>query len=138
VLVSTPGTPLFVSLGLDVHVLGFAAALAVSHCLLPAIRATRIAPASAMRAGGRALSAGCKRFRLRRILVITQMALSLVLVVGALLFVRSLQKLLVVEPGFRPEGIVEVDLDLWRPQYSKERLPSYTATFSSACVLVPA
>jgi hypothetical protein len=60
-----------------------------------------------MRAGGRALSAGCKRFRLRRILVITQMALSLV--------VRSLQKLLVVEPGFRPEGIVEVDLDLWRP-----------------------
>ena len=43
--------------------------------------------------------------------MIAQVALSLVLLVGALLFVRSLQKLLDVQPGFRPEGIVAVNID---------------------------
>jgi len=57
------------------------------------------------------------------VLVTGQVALSLVLLVGALLFVRSLQKLLSVDPGFRPEGIVAVDLDLRQPHYAKEHLP---------------
>jgi putative ABC transport system permease protein len=123
---STPGSPLFVGLGLDVRVLGFTAAIAVGTCLLfgllPAVRGTSVSPASVMRAGGRGLTAGRERFSLRRALVTAQVALSLVLLVGALLFVRSLQKLLAVDPGFRAEGIVEVNLDLRRPQYQKERL----------------
>jgi predicted permease len=74
-----------------------------------------------MRGGGRGLTAGRERFGLRRALVVTQVALSLVLLVGALLFVRSLQKLLSVDAGFRPEGIVSVNLDLRRPQYKQDR-----------------
>ena len=50
-----------------------------------------------------------------------QVALSLVLLVGALLFVRSLQKLLDVQPGFRPEGIVAVNIDISPAKYPKER-----------------
>ena len=76
-----------------------------------------------MRAGGRGTTAGRERNHLRRSLVIAQVALSLMLLVGALLFVRSFQKLMTVDAGFRPEGIVSVSLDMRRQNYSKERLP---------------
>ena len=125
---STSDSPVFVGLGLNFRMLGFTAAVAVGTCLLfgllPALRATRIAPATVMRANSRGLTAGRERFGLRRALVAGQVALSLVLLVGALLFVGSLRKLLVVDAGFRPEGIVSVDLDLRRPHYSKDRLPT--------------
>ncbi len=124
---SGPHNEVFVGLGLDLRVLAFTAAVAVGTCLLfgllPALRATRIAPASAMRAGGRGLTAGRERFGLRRLLVVAQVSLSLVLLVGALLFVRSLQKLLAVDAGFRAEGVTVVDLDLRPAHYSKDRLP---------------
>jgi predicted permease len=51
---------------------------------------------------------------LRRALVTAQVALSLILLVGAVLFVRSLTNLLAVNPGFRPEGMVAVDVELGR------------------------
>jgi hypothetical protein len=76
-----------------------------------------------MRSGGRGLTSGRERFGLRRALVVAQISLSLVLLVGALLFVRSLQKLLDVSPGFRPEGIIGVSVDLRQAHYSKARLP---------------
>jgi predicted permease len=124
---STANNPLFVGLGIDLRVLGFTAALAITTCVLfglaPAIRATHLAPSSAMRAGGRGMTGGRERFSLRRGLVATQVALSLVLLVGALLFVRSLQNLLSVDPGFRPENVLSASLDLRRPGYAKERRP---------------
>jgi predicted permease len=127
VFLTTRGNALFVGLELDLRVLGFMAGVAILTCLLfglaPAIRATRIAPAAAMRSGGRGLTAGRERFSLRRALVVAQVSLSMVLLVGAFLFVRSLQKLLDLDPGFRPEGIVAVNVDLRPVQYSKSRLP---------------
>jgi predicted permease len=124
---STPRDPLFVGLGMDLRVLGFTAAIAIITCLLfgllPAVRATRIQPASAMRGSGRGVTAGRERFGLRRALVVAQVALSLVLVVGAMLFVRSLQKLLAVDMGFRPDGLITVSLDLRGPGFDKQRLP---------------
>ena len=124
---TTTNNRLFVGLGIDWRVLGFTAALAVTTCLLfgllPALRATHLSPASAMRVGARGATAGRERFGLRRVLVSTQVALSLVLLVGALLFVRSLQKLLAVDPGFQSEGILAVSLDLRRPNYAPERRP---------------
>jgi predicted permease len=91
-------------------VLGFTAAVAVLTCILfglaPALRATKSSPASAMRASGRGLTANRERFGLRRILVVTQVALSLVLLVGALLFVGSLRNLMTVDAGFRQDGIL--------------------------------
>jgi len=122
---SEPNSGMFLGLGLDGRVLGFTAAIALVTCLLfglaPALRATRIAPASAMRAGGRGLTAGRERFSLRRGLVVAQVALSLVLLVGALLFVGSLRKLMAVDPGFRVQGIVQADLNFQRAHYAKER-----------------
>ncbi len=124
---SGPDNPIFVALDPDLRVLLFTAGVAVGTCLLfgllPALRATRIAPASAMRAGGRGLTAGRERFGLRRGLMVAQVSLSLVLLVGALLFVRSLERLLAVDAGFRAEGVAVVDLDLRPAHYEKERLP---------------
>jgi predicted permease len=123
---STSENGAFLGLALDLRVLGFTAAIAVGTCLLfglaPALRATRITAASAMRAGGRGLTAGKERFSFRRALVVAQVTLSLVLLVGALLFVGSLRRLLAVDPGFRPEGLAQVDVNFGRAHYPKERL----------------
>jgi putative ABC transport system permease protein len=122
---STPGNPIFVGLALDWRTLGFTAALAILTCMLfglaPALGATRQSPAAVMRAGGRGMTAGRQRFGLRRALVSTQVALSLVLLVGALLFVRSLQGLLNVDAGFQAEGVMSVDIDFSRAQYPVAR-----------------
>jgi putative ABC transport system permease protein len=123
---TTQGNRMFVGLGIDWRVMGLTAGLAIVTCVLfglaPALRATRVTPASVMRASGRGLTAGRERFSLRRALVVAQVAMSLVLLAGALLFVRSLQKLLAVDPGFRPEGIVAVSVDYRAAHYPKDRI----------------
>lgn len=107
---SNGGNTVFLNLGMDWRVLGFATGLALLTCvlfgLMPAIRAARIEPGAAMKAAGRGLTAGRERFSLRRALVVAQVALSLVLVAGAFLFTRSLHKLLTVDTGFQSEGIL--------------------------------
>jgi putative ABC transport system permease protein len=123
---TTEDNRMFVGLGIDWRLLGFTAAMAIMTCMLfglvPALRATRVTPASVMRATGRGLTAAREKLSLRRALVVAQVAMSLVLLAGALLFVRSLQKLLAVDPGFRPEGIVAVGVDYRAAHYPKERI----------------
>lgn len=122
---STEGSPLFMDLRPDWRVLGFTASLAVLTCVLfgltPALRSTRVAPVSVLKAAGRGMTSGRERFGLRRSLVVTQVALSLVLLVGALLFVRTLRNLLTLDPGFRQDNMVVANLDLTRLNIAKER-----------------
>ncbi|MCC6392048.1 MAG: ABC transporter permease [Bryobacterales bacterium] len=122
---TTANNQLFVNLSLDWRVLGFTAALALLTCMLfglmPALRATGDSPASAIRAGGRGMTAGRERNGFRRALVAIQVAFSLVLLVGALLFVRSLRNLLSTGAGFRAEGILTVNVDFGRTQFPDER-----------------
>jgi putative ABC transport system permease protein len=122
---TTGDNPLFVELAPDWRVLGFTAAVAILTCLLfgltPALRATRTAPASAMKASGRGLTADRQRFGLGRALVISQIALSLVLLVGALLFVRSLRNLLTLDAGFREDGLLITSIDISRLSSSPPR-----------------
>lgn len=130
VLFESPDTPQFISLSWDWRVLGFTAGLAVGTCLLfglvPALRSTVLSPASAMRASGRTTTAGRERFSLRRALVAGQVALSLLLLVGALLFVRSFHKLLTTDAGFTPEGVLAVQIDFSRASYPEaQRLNVY-------------
>jgi putative ABC transport system permease protein len=107
---TTGSNRVFLDMAVDWRVLGFAALLAVLTCvlfgLIPAIRAAQIEPATVMKASGRGLTAGRERFSLRRTLVVVQVALSLVLLAGALLFTRSLNKLMTVDSGFRQQGIL--------------------------------
>jgi predicted permease len=123
---TTEGNRMFVGLGIDWRVLGFTGGMAVLTCVLfglaPALRATRVEPSSVMRSSGRGLTAGREKFSLRRALVIAQVAMSLVLLAGALLFVRSLQKLLSIDPGFRAAGIVAVNVDYRAAHFPKDRI----------------
>lgn len=109
------GRRVFVDLGIDWTVLAFTAGLAAVTCLLfglaPAFHATRTAPSEIMRASGRGLTDGRDRFNLRRALVITQLALSVVLITGALLFVGTLNNLVNVNTGFTAAGVSEFDID---------------------------
>jgi predicted permease len=106
---SVANNPIHVPTNLNWHVFGFLAALAVLTCILfgfaPAIRASGGAPATAMH-GARASTATRERNGLRRMLVVTQVALSLVLLVAALLFGRSLQKLLATNLGFDSRNLL--------------------------------
>ena len=122
---TTTESPIFVDLGMDWHLLGFAAALAILTCLLfglvPAIRATRTTPGEVMKASSRGLTAARERFGLRRMLVVSQVALSLVLLTGALLFVQSLRNLLTLDAGFRGEGLLIAGIDASRLNYTPTR-----------------
>jgi putative ABC transport system permease protein len=107
---STSGDTVFLELSPDLRVLGFVVGLAILTCVLfglaPALRATRVELGAVMKTGGRGLTASRERFSLRRALVVTQVALSLVLVSGSLLFSRSLSKLISVDPGFNQQGVL--------------------------------
>jgi predicted permease len=112
-LVASIGTTrdlVFLDVAPDAKVLGFSAGVAVITCIVfgltPALRATRISPGTAMKAAGRGLTAGRERFSLRRGLVVIQVAFSLVLVASALLFSRSLNKLLKLDAGFNQENLL--------------------------------
>ena len=120
-LVASLGTkddPLFLDLKPDWHFLAFTFGLASLTCMLfglvPALRASRVSPSDAFKTSGRNVTAGRKRFGFRQGLVVSQVALSLVLVVGALLFSGSLRNLLAVDTGFSQRGVVVTDLDLFR------------------------
>ena len=126
-LISSAREPLFLSLTPDVHVLLFTIAVAtltgVLFGLAPALEATRLSPSSALKEGSRAHTRRRGRWSLGRMLIAAQVALSLVLLVGAGLFVRSLRRLLTENMGFERNGVLLVDADLRGGQFSPERQP---------------
>jgi predicted permease len=122
---TTEDNPIFLALTPDWHMLGFTAAVAILTCLLfgltPALRATQTQPAGAMKSSGRGITANRERFSLRRVLVVGQVALSLVLLAASLLFVRSLRNLTTLDAGLRQDGLLLMGVDISRLQYSNER-----------------
>ena len=120
---STGDNPLFLDLKPDWRVLAFTAAVAVLTCILfgltPALRATRTQPSSAMK--GRGVTSDRERFGLRRALVVSQVALSLVLLFGALLFITSLNKLMTLDAGFRQDGLLIATVDYLRAHLEPAR-----------------
>jgi putative ABC transport system permease protein len=126
---STTANPVFLNLAPDWRVLGFITALAFATCLLfglaPAIRSTRRQPGATIIASGRGMSATRERFTFRRALTVVQVSLSLVLVAGALLFSRSLAKILTIDMGFRDEGVVTANTTFQRLDLPAERVPVF-------------
>ena len=110
-----PQLPRLHEVRMDPSVLAFAAILtllsAVVLGLLPAMTGSR-SFSSLVRAEGRGQTAGRTRHRLRRLLIVTQVATALVLLVGSGLMVRSAARLSAVDPGFRAEGLVTAGVSL--------------------------
>ena len=106
------GVPRVTSIALDLRVLGLAAALALITALLfgiwPAIRLSRPDVAGALTAGVR--GAGKDRRRLHGALVIAEVALAVVLLVAAALFVTSFRAVMRVDPGFDSENVLTLSI----------------------------
>jgi putative ABC transport system permease protein len=138
---TSTNAPIFVNLALDWRIFAFTSVLAVVTCLvfglMPAIRVTGTAPGAAMKAGSRGTSDSRERFGLRRALVVLQVALSLVLVVGALLFVRSLRNLMTIDAGFRQDGLLVVNLDLRKAAIPVERRTALDDEITSRLSALP-
>jgi len=126
-MLSTKGDPLSLELAPDRTVLAFTAAISTITCLLfgliPALRATSVSANDAMRAKGRGVTGERSRFGLRQVLVVSQVSLSLVLLVGAMLFSTSLRNLFSVDAGFRQNGVLIAELDFRRlPIHPDQRI----------------
>jgi predicted permease len=92
--------------------------------LAPALRASRLGLAEAIKDGGSA-TAGGSRLRLGKTVIAMQVALSLALLVGAGLFVRTLRNLNHADIGFRKENVVIVDVDPSKLGYQGHRLRTF-------------
>ena len=112
---STQQNQIFLELAPDWRVLGFVTGLAVLACILfglaPAIKASQTEPGVVLKASARGLSAAGESVLLRRVLVVSQVALSLVLLMGALLFMRTFQNLMVVNAGFQQDHVLVANFD---------------------------
>ncbi|HKF41994.1 MAG TPA: ABC transporter permease [Thermoanaerobaculia bacterium] len=121
---NTESSPLFVDLQPDWRVLAFTIVLTAATCILfglaPAFQATRSEPLEALKSGGRGIAGNLARPGIRRALVVSQVSLSLVLLVGALLFVRTFRNLNRVDPGFRRERVLVSAMDFTGLRIPKE------------------
>jgi predicted permease len=119
-----PGNiPRLASIGIDNRVLAFTTAVAVLTGILfglaPALRSSRVNLSETLKEGGRSLVGG--HHRLRSLLVVTEIALSLVLLISAGLLIRSFIRVQQVDPGFAPRNLLTLRLALVGPAYSEEQ-----------------
>jgi len=101
------------------------------------LRATSVAPGVVLKGSGRGVTEGRSRFGLRRILVVSQIALSLTLLVGALLFARSFNNLTTVNAGFRQDGILVTDIDFTSLNLSNKRRLAFSAELLNQVRAIP-
>jgi predicted permease len=126
---------------IDPTVLLFTALAAIAAGILfgiaPAWQISRLDRFDALREGGRSGSAGLRRQKLRASLVIGEVALALVLLVGAGLFLRSLASLQDVNPGFQPNGLITGAVTLPETQYgdSAKQIAFYRTVLDRLSVL---
>jgi predicted permease len=122
---NTANNPVSLDFKQDWRLFAFLLAVSLVTCVLfglaPALRASRTAPAAAMKTGGHGMTASRGRLGFRGALVVSQVALSLVLLFTALLFTQSLRNLLTDDPGFQAKGVLIAGLDFTRLQIPLDR-----------------
>ncbi|HWW76802.1 MAG TPA: ABC transporter permease, partial [Pyrinomonadaceae bacterium] len=125
----SPGNiPRLQMVALDARVLLFTSAVTILTGVLfglaPALRGSRVNLSETLKEGGRALAGGGGQ-RLRNALVVSEVALSLVLLAGAGLLIRSFMRVQQVEPGFDPRGVASLRLSVGGTPYQGEPSSEY-------------
>ena len=127
--------PRSAEIGLDLRMVLFAAGTALVSAalfgLMPAMRGARAELQSTLREGSQATTAGTGRQRFRRALVIAEVALSVVLVIGAVLMLRSFSRVLSVDMGFRSDGLLTAAI---APPQREYQQPDRVETFYAELV----
>jgi putative ABC transport system permease protein len=119
-------------IGIDARVLGFTVMVSVLTAILfglvPAIRASRCDLQTTLKEGGRGSWSGTKT-RARSLLVIADVALSLVLLIGAGLLIKSFSRIQSVSPGFESKGVLTMQLSL--PTFKYREAPQIKSFFET-------
>jgi predicted permease len=125
----TQDNPISLDFKLDWRLYAFLLGISLLTCLLfglaAALRASRTPPGAAMKSGGHGMTASRGRMGFRGALVVSQVALSLVLLFSALLFTQSLRNLLTDDLGFQAKGVLIARLDFTRLEIPVDRRDAF-------------
>lgn len=134
------GRELVLNLGIDHRVLVFTIAVSLVTGLLfglaPALHATRIDLTPALKDNARSLTSGSRSF-LTRVLIMVQVSVSLVLMIGAALFVRTLNNLEAVDVGFNRENLLLFRVDPRLSGYQSAQIPDLYQRMTERIEAVP-
>src|SRR5215469_1381148 len=118
-----PTIPSVGTIGLDGKVLGFTLVVAllvgILFGLAPALQMAKVDIRPALSDASRGTTGGTHRHRVRNVLVVTEVALAIVLLIGAGLLMRSFSRLQDVQPGFEPSHLLVADLPLSPKAYAQ-------------------
>jgi putative ABC transport system permease protein len=118
------GAPRLEQIGIDYRVLTFALAVSaltgILFGIVPAVQASKLDVTSALKEGGRGAE-GHRRTSARSLLLIGEVALSLMLLVGAGLLIKSFLRLQEVRPGFNAHNVLIANLSLQGPKYKNDQ-----------------
>ena len=121
--------PVMLAPEIDTQVFAFTAALAVIVTvvagLIPALQASRANINDALKQSGRSGSLGVQAHRLRGIMVSSEVALAVVALVGAALFLKSFERSRAVDPGFSPEGVALAQFDFSTAGYNAQQTDTF-------------
>jgi predicted permease len=135
-----PPGDLTLDVDVDWRVLGFALAAAVAAAgifgLAPALNLTRLGASAALKDGALA-AVGKRRFGLRGALIAAQVSVSLVLLVCAGLFLRSLEHAATVDPGFDADNVVVASFDLRTQGYTEPRGRAFYTALTERIASLP-
>ena len=113
------GIPIRLDPGVLLFTLGVSLLTGILFGIFPALQLARTELHTTLRAEGRGSSAGHHRARLNGLLVVGQVALSLLLLIGAALLLRSYARLLKVDPGFDAHNVLSMNISLPTVKYAK-------------------
>jgi putative ABC transport system permease protein len=140
VALAPPSIPRLEQIGLDWLVLGYALVTSLGAGLLfglvPALRASREAPADTLKEGGRASYQAASR-RMRRVLVISEVALSVVMLYGAGMLLRSLVNLQSADLGFDARSVLTAKVSLSASSYDERRSITFYAQLLERVRAIP-
>jgi putative ABC transport system permease protein len=88
--------------------------------LAPTLAATRVTAAESLKDGGRGATVSRTRLRARQLMVIGEIALSVVLIVAGGLMIRTVQRIMSIDPGFRSEGVLTMELSVPPSRYATD------------------
>jgi predicted permease len=121
IALSPEDIPRLDQIGIDGRVLGFTLLVSLATGLIfglvPAIQASKPDLNESLKEGGRSSTSGVERRRVRSSLVVLEVALSLVLLIGAGLMIKSFSRLQKVDLGFNPDRLVSMNIQLSRTKY---------------------
>lgn len=122
------GAPRLDQVGIDYRVLGFALGISaltgILFGLVPALQASKLDVSSSLKEGGRT-GEGHRRTSARTLLLVGEVALSLMLLVGAGLLIKSFLRLQEIRPGFNPHNVVLTMVSLPGAKYNEQQRPEF-------------